>query len=267
MNPFLLKKVIAGRFLPARQQNPEKNVGVEVGDKWSGLAQPVNRISASALWSDATEGCSDVESAELAKIIRDAQIWRNPDAIKVLPELLKNGLLETVREVINWKLRLKCVLKISKARRAVYSLKIHDKLSEAFLAESPLFKRWPAHALSIIMNAAIPRALDAGEFIFHAGEPKESGVVVILSGTVKELQKRGGSSGSTGRATVIASNSATAVPHGVLFYGDLEQLTEEPHPCTVVSNTPCESWCIPHKVLTEAFATFSNEVKVCVVLK
>ena len=248
--PLKLKKA-SGRFLASRSADDPT--------VWRGLAAPVHRISARALWSDkplSDEGATmdEKEEAELSKILREAQVWKNQAALDALPEQLREGLRLTASGVIQWKVKLKCVLKIAKARRALFSLKIHDKLSEAMLQESPLFARWPPHDLSRLLQYFSPRMADAGEYLFYMGENRDSGVVVLLQGTVKEVQKR------DSKMVVLATHSASS-PKTVRFYGDLVQLTDERHPCSAISTTPCETWVLPHQYIMEQFASFSEEKK------
>ena len=96
------------------------------------------------------------------------------------------------------------------------------KVPEDFLARLPLFKTWPADALSQVVSAMEFRAYDAKEFIVYEREPA-SAMLFLVNGAVHVLQRTGPGVPYSGRN--LASQQTVTT---MTCFGEMNLLTDEP---------------------------------------
>eukprot|EP00659_Diplonema_papillatum_P008966 gene8966-13885_t len=182
---------------------------------------------------DGLEGMSDEKVADFAGYFKEAQLV-SLKVLDQLPEQVLNQMCSTARRILEWRLRYRMMLKVAQTRRQKAAQKIVRQPTATFFHASGVFRSWPMLGLTALAKELRPLSVDAGEYVYYAGEPNTSGVVLLTSGTVHESHRP-----ARGEELMhLAVHTAPAV------LGDTVQVTGEAHGSYISAAVACECWTL-----------------------
>eukprot|EP01063_Lacrimia_lanifica_P033878 TRINITY_DN6151_c0_g1_i1.p1 TRINITY_DN6151_c0_g1~~TRINITY_DN6151_c0_g1_i1.p1 ORF type:complete len:982 (+),score=288.92 TRINITY_DN6151_c0_g1_i1:80-3025(+) len=252
-------------------------------ERWGGLARPARGFSPVAIWNNMKEegSLSQEEVVLFTQLFKSTRFWQTPEFSQDYPTVFVHTLYDIARELLQWRVKMQVVLRVARIRRGFVSRKIISRPSETSLRTSPLFSSWPSDALYRMLSALRPHAYDAGEYIFHEGEPSTSGVVIAVQGTFDEIRPVMTPVEDVPTTNVHRHRLSVPAPQGPTterflhlmethivpvtgiprFFGDLVQVTEERHGSSITTATACDCWVLPHRVIMKEFDSLADEVQ------
>lgn len=124
---------------------------------------------------------------------------------------------------------------------------LHEDLQ--LIQQVPLFAGVPEASLQALVFSADRRRLEAGEWLFRAGERDGLGWL-IRSGSASAWEGPAADTGEADAARLVARLTRGA------FVGEVAMIADMPHRLSVRAETALAALCIPHDLFRRACAEF-----------
>eukprot|EP00756_Hemistasia_phaeocysticola_P051300 Hpha_TRINITY_DN26473_c0_g1::TRINITY_DN26473_c0_g1_i1::g.34033::m.34033 len=107
----------------------------------------------------------------------------------------------------------------------------------AAFSNSEVFGGWPRNVLESLAGTTIPGAAMPEEILQYEGEPAQSSIMIVLTGSVLVRQRK---TGATFKGFGLNAATEVAVAHAPMVFGDYSLLCDEPRMGSLITTTRCE---------------------------